>query len=481
MPQAEPIFGLGNPQRSPFLSSVTRLNCIVEQTENGRQPLAVLGLPGLVRHVATGDIPARGVFVKKGTLTFYVAVGNQVLSVLPNKAMTTIATLTTDSGPVWMADNGAQLFINDGVTPLIYTYTTGLSTLITDGDYQTGGRGAVFIEGRFVVYTVSGPNTGRCYFSDQYNGLAWDALNFITPSAKPTGIIGIDRLASDLVVRGQGSIEWFSGTPTPVAGALGFQPAASANTEVGCIGEQGSAKVGQRYFFVGESEGMASIYEINGYKIGDPISFPAIDEELSKRQLANAICTGYVVSGHPLFQITIPADSRAAAVTWIYDAMTKQWSKRGSHNRPYYRGLFAVSTNSTIYATDAFNGNLYRMDPQSYDEDGELLECEVTSTHLLKEGDGFTVNTVQVDVETGLGNPLPPGDNPHALLQVSKDGGKTWCIERYLTLGKMGHYHARARETAFGWGRDWAFRLRITDPIPRRIAGAYLGMTPGAA
>lgn len=481
MPQAEQIFGLGNPQRSSFLSSVTRLNCIVEQTENGRQPLAVLGLPGLVRHVSTGDIPGRGLFVKKGTLTFYMAVGSQVLAILPNKTFTTIANLTTDSGPVWMADNGTQLFINDGVTPQIYTYATGVSANITDGDYQAGARGAVFIEGRFVVYTVTGANGGRCYFSDQYNGFAWNALSFITPSAKPTGIIGIDRLASDLVIRGQGSIEWWAGAATPISGALGFQPSAAANTEVGGIAERGSAKVGQRYFFVGESDGMASVYEINGYRIGDPISLPAVDEDLSKVQLANAICTGYVVSGHPLFQVTIPADAKSAARTWIYDALTKQWSRRGSHNKPYYRGLFAASTNGQAYITDAFNGNLYRMDPQSYDEDGELMEFEVTSSHLLKEGDGFTVDTLQIDMETGQGNPLPPGDNPHAILRVSKDGGKTWCMERYVTLGKMGEYQARARETEFGWARDWAFQLLITDPVPRRMAGAYLGLTPGNA
>jgi hypothetical protein len=140
-----------------------------------------------------------------------------------------------------------------------------------------------------------------------------------------------------------------------------------------------------------------------------------------------------------------------------------------------------VGTNSKPFITDAFNGNLYTMEDQAYQEDGGLLPYEVTSALLLKEGDGFSIDLIQIDLETGEGNPLPPGDDPHAILSVSKDNGKTWCMERYVTLGKMGHYKARAQETQLGWARTWAFKLRITDPVPRRVTGVYLTLSPGDA
>ena len=477
---AIPIFGLGNPQRSPFLSSVDRLNCIVEQTENGRQHAAVLGLPGLVRHATPGETPIRGIFAKKGALTFYLAVGGSVVVLAPNGTTQTIATLTTDSGPVWMDDNGTQLFINDGITPLIYTYSTGLSAIITDIDYQVGARGAVFLQGRFWVYTVSGSNAGRCYASDLYDGLSWNALNFITPAARPTGIVGIDRWANDLVIRGQGSVEWWSGAPTPIAGALGFQPSAPANTQVGAVAEQGSGKVGQRYFFLGESDGTAGVFELVGYQ-AKKVSIPAVDDAMSRQSVPTAICTGYMVNDHPIFQVTIPSENPANAMTWIYDASTEEWSRRGSHGKPYYRGLMAAGTNSAVYITDAFSGNLYKMVEHAYDEDGEVMEYEVTSLHLLQEGDGFAIDKIQIDMETGLGNPIPPGDIPHGVLQVSKDGGHTWAIERYPDLGKMGRYTMRAQEHQFGWARDFAVRFRITDPIPRRVSGAYLTLNAGFA
>lgn len=477
---AEPIFGMGNQQRSPFLSTVSRLNCIVEPTDNGRQPAAILGMPGLVRYSNTGQLPARGIFVHKGALTFYLVVGNRVMAILPNLTLQTITTLTTDSGPVWMDENGTQLFINDAVTPIIYTYATATATIITDPDYPSEARGAAFLQGRFWVYTVSGPNAGRCYASDQYNGLSWDGLNFITPAARPTGITGIDRWADDLVIRGQGSIEWWSGAPSQISGALGFQPSSNANTSVGSLAERGSAMVGDQYFFVGDRNGSTSVFEVVGYQIV-PVSTPKVNEDLSRLQASTAMCTGYMVNEHPIFQVTIPGEISAGAITWIYDALTKEWSQRGSNGRPYYRGLFAVGTNGEAYITDAFNGNLYRMHEQTYSEDGESMPFEVGSTHLLKEGDAFSIEKIQIDMETGLGNPMPPGDDPHGILYISKDGGKTWPIERYVTLGKMGEFTTRAQEFQFGLGRDWAIRFRITEPIPRRVTGSYLVMNPAYA
>ncbi len=477
---AIPIFGLGNPARSPFISTVDRLNCIVEPSDNGRQPTALLGLPGLVRQATLGVYPIRGLFLKKGDLSFYVAVGNLISLIQPNGVIRTIATLTTDSGPVWMDENGTQLGINDGSTFQVYTYATGTTQMVTDIDYQTGARGCTFLEGRFWVYLTTGVNAGKCYASDQYNGLSWDALNFITPAARPTGITGIDRWYADLVIRGQGSIEWWSGNNSQVSGALGFQPSSPANTEVGSLSERGSAKVGQQFFFVGGSGGTSGVYEMSGYQI-TKVSTPAVDVALSQRQIATAICTGYVVYDHSLFQITIPAQSSDEALTLIYDATTGLWSSRSSAGLPYYRGLLAVNNSSTVFITDAFTGSLYRMDEQTYDEDGQIMEYQLTSSHMLKEGDGFAVDGFQVDMETGLGNPMPPGDDPHGMLQVSKDGGHTWCMERSVSLGKMGTYTTRAQEYQFGWARDWAFRFSITDPIPRRVTGAYLLLQPGYA
>lgn len=477
-----PIFGLGQPQRSPFLSTSDRLNCVVETTDNGRQIAALLGLPGLTSYATFGTMPARGLFVKEGTLTFIVAAGNQIILIAPTQPLTTLATLTTDSGPVWMDDNGTQLFINDGITPLIYTWATGVMTPVTAAGFQIGARGGVFLQGRFWVFTPStATNPGRVYASAQYDGTSWNALDFFIPAARPTGIIAVWRWFNDLIIVGQRCVEWWSGTPTAVAGALGFQPSANANTEIGGKGELGMASVNQRLFMVGGGEGTVGIYEISGYST-EKISPPALDVLLSALPTTStSVCCSYMASGHPIFQVTIPGQTAGAALTWIYDGLTGFWNKRSSYNLPYYRGLLSVHTLSTAYLTDAFTGTLYKMDETNYTEAGDPLEFEVTSTHLLKEGDRLALNAVQVDMETGLGNAAPPGNNPQGILQISKDGGHTWGQERFVPLGAVGQYTLRAQIRRLGAARDFAIKFRITEPIPRRVTGAYLLMEPGNA
>ena len=459
------------------------MNCLVEITDNGRQQAALFGMPGLRQFIDTGSLPIRGIVPKDGTLTFYLAVGNRVIVSEANQPLRTVATLDTHIGPVWMDDNGVQLFINDGSSPFIYTYQTGVATPITDPDYPRGARGAVFLAGRFWVFVpaINSGKDGRCYSSDQQNGLAWDGLNFFTPAARPDGILAIERRGDDLAVIGQKTIEWWSQGPVTLQGALGFIPSSSANSDVGGIAERGAAIVDQRFLFLGKEKSTARIYEANGYQV-TAISTPAVEDSLSKVSgLTSAVCCSYTVSGHPLFQITVPGGTKQTAVTWVYDLSTKLWSKRGSVNKPYYRGLLTAATLNNVYMTDAFNGKLYVIDPETNSDDGEPSEFEVTSTYLMKDGDSLILHAVWVDCETGIGNAVPPGDDPQAIMQISKDGGRTWGQEHFIPLGKIGDYTRQAKLRRLGSAKKFAIKFRILEPVPRRVVGAYLLMEPGNA
>ncbi|NOT96234.1 MAG: hypothetical protein HOP00_07985, partial [Nitrospira sp.] len=66
-------------------------------------------------------------------------------------------------------------------------------------------------------------------------------------------------------------------------------------------------------------------------------------------------------------------------------------------------------------------------------------------------------------------------------IQVSKDGGHVWGSERWVPLGKIGDYRRRAVRRRLGASRDIAIRFRITDPIPRRVCGAYLKLMAGVS
>ena len=473
--RAIPLFGLGNQQRSPFISTVERINCVVEMTDNGRQQAAILGLPGLTSFVDFGDLPARGVFSTDNDLTFFVVTGDQIIRAAFNQPPVTIGTLQTQEGPVWMDSNGRQLFINDGMDAFIYTFATNLLTQVEDVDFPESARGGIFLSNRFWVYSTD----GRVFASDLLDGLSWDGLNFFTPESVPDGIRAIARWFNDMVVFGTHSIEFWTASSTSVIGGLGFRPIAGANTEVGLEAELGYASTDQTLFFMGNSNGQTGIYELSGYG-AKKVSTPQIDDVFAKRTThSTAVATAYTVGGHPIFQITLPGQTSEVAITMIYDNLSNLWSFRRSYEQPYYRGLFATRSTDSVYITDAFVGKIHKMVEDVYTEDGNIFPFEVTGMHLLKEGDDLAIAEISVDIETGLGIPVGQGDNPQGMLQISKDGGHVWWSEVWVLLGKIGDYRRRAVRRRIGSARDIAVRFRITDPIPRRVTGAYMRLVAG--
>ena len=479
--QAVSIFGLGQQQRSPFISTVKRVNAVVEMTENGRQQAALIGMPGLASYVSTGGRPARALFIREGELTFYVVVDDQILQLSANLPAKLLGSFTTIEGPIWMADNGTQLLINDGVTAYIYTFATDSLTQIVDPDFPSGARGAEFLQDRFWVYVTSGTSANRVYGSDQFNGLSWDPLNFFTPEATPDGIVSIMRWYNNLIVWGRTSIEWWTGVAVNVPGQLGFQPITGASTEIGLGGELSYFGVGQRLFFLGRVSGQAGVYEIVNYQ-AVKVSTPAVDADIVRRiNHTISIGTGYMISGHGIFQLTFPDTTTQGAITWAFDTTTELWCERQSYSKPYYRGLHASTTLDRVFISDAFTGTIWEMSDAYQVEGDDPLIFEVTSIHLLKQGDQLAVDSIQIDMETGLGLSVGQGSDPRGMIQVSKDGGHVWGMEAWVPLGKIGAYKTRAIRRRIGAARDIAIRFRITDPIPRRVSGAYLYLTPGVS
>jgi hypothetical protein len=106
------------------------------------------------------------------------------------------------------------------------------------------------------------------------------------------------------------------------------------------------------------------------------------------------------------------------------------------------------------------------------------IAWEVDTRHFFKDYDRVTVDALVADFETGVGNAVAAGDDPQVMLQVSRDGGRTWGAEMQLPLGKIGEYEKRVEQRRLGTARDFVFKLRITDPVKRVLAGLGIRATP---
>ena len=64
------------------------------------------------------------------------------------------------------------------------------------------------------------------------------------------------------------------------------------------------------------------------------------------------------------------------------------------------------------------------------------------------------------------------------MLQVSKDNGRSWGTELWASLGAVGETTRRVVWRRLGMGRDWTFKLRVTDAAKFVISSASLKATP---
>ena len=76
-------------------------------------------------------------------------------------------------------------------------------------------------------------------------------------------------------------------------------------------------------------------------------------------------------------------------------------------------------------------------------------------------------------MEPGQGLQTGQGSNPQVMLQVSRDGGKTWGAELWRTLGAIGQYRTRANWLRLGRSRDWVMKFRVTDPVKPVFVAAW--------
>ena len=86
----------------------------------------------------------------------------------------------------------------------------------------------------------------------------------------------------------------------------------------------------------------------------------------------------------------------------------------------------------------------------------------------------------ELDVESGVGAPECCGVNPVWMLDISKDGGRTFGpLQTFRSMGRIGEYLTRLRWLRLGQGRQWILRLQSTDPVRRVIIGTYYDIYAG--
>lgn len=460
-----PLFGSGTAGKSFAVTRQRRLNVYFENRRDGdKTKVAVYGTPGLVLQFTASTplgLPLRGFQGTQSAL--YLVAYNQFQSVNNIGAALATGTLGTSSGLVSIVYSPTQVVIVDGASAYLYTPAT-LSFVAIVGFTATGAKTSTFVAGFFVAEQ---PGTQQAWVSNFQDGSTWGALAFLSMASTSDNILAVDNLSGNLILFGQKAMEFWQNQgsiPQPFAPVL-----SAANTwGLAAIFSRAhvlSANDQDSIIFLGQSEGgQVQLVQVTGFS-PKVISDPDVESIWNSfATTSDATAYSYQIDTHRFYQINFPTGGRS----WLYDGSTGVLSEvqtgpsvipvRHTGNLATY---FAGQTLVADYATNL----VYRLDPNAYTDNGAITIRQLITRHVLSSFNRIRVSLLYLDMETGVGLQSGQGSNPQIMLEYSKDNGRTWAAQRWVSSGLVGQYLTRVLWRRFGSTRDAVWRITQSDPV----------------
>jgi len=462
------LFGIGTKSESPAVTAQRRINCMVlPQTEMDRTAMALIGRPGLSLFVSSlGANPSRGMWAVNSLATpvVYTVHGDALLSIDNAGTASTIGTLNTSSGDVSMVDDGQFLMVVDGTNGYTYNMVTpGALTVVVDGNFTTKPGTVTYQDTYFIVTST---DSRQFNISDNNDPTTWPAVNIGYAGGGGGNLIAGRAANNILQLFGDTFSEFWQNTGSA---DLPYSRIPGSGQEFGLISKwtldlYDNSLVG----LFQNKQGAKDVSRMRGYsrtKLSDSdIDFLLADYST----VADAIGFSFMSHGHPLYALQLPT----VDVTHVYDGLAGAWCEwQATDGTRYWGNKFAKLANKFL-VSDRRNGNIYNVDTMVYTDNGSTIPMEVISKHLWMDDKNITVDTIQIDMQQGVGTDTGQGVNPVIDLQVSKDGGNSFTSVGFESVGKVGEYTERVIWRTLGVAFDWVFKLRITDPVNRVITGA---------
>lgn len=466
---AIPFIGDHSTGRSSAVNSQLLKNMYIErQDQTAKSPAVLYPTPGLTFLFSSGTGPCRSnglIFKEKA----YFISGADLVEFDGDLNQSTKGQLNTNNGWVSMTANPDEIFIADGTNG--YTFDGTTLTVVSDADYPDTASHVAFMDSYFVVPDPN--NVGRFYRSNSNDGTTWATLDFATAESSPDDMLVPYTLNTQLLMFGEHTTE-----PYYNSGNADFNldPIRGARFEWGVQAKNSIIKADNAVYWLARNEQGANIfmrYASNGPQV---ISNNDINYELDQlSQTSDGIALSYQQLGHTFIEWTFTAGDK----TFVYDATENAWHVRESKGLGRHRILGHVHFQDKHIVGDYLSSKFYTLDLDSYTDNGDRIERTRYAQFTHKDRNEVFIHELEIEFEHGVGLTTGQGSDPQAMLQVSKDGGKTWSNEIWRSIGKKGEYAGRARWHQLGRARQWLFKISVTDPVFVTIIGAYAKISEG--
>lgn len=472
------LFGVGYKAHSWAVTAQSRVNCYIERrAESDRTQFVLTQRPGLTLFAAPSARPTRGIW-SVNTLaapTMFVVQGANLYAISNSGLVTIIGMLNTAFGDVSMVDDGTYLVIVDGQFGYYYNMLTATGpTQITDGNFTTSPKTVTWMDTYFIVTSSA---TNQFQLSSNANPAVWPAVNINFTGSQPGALKAGIADHAILQLFGDVYTEFWQDAGTP---DFPFALIPGAAQEFGLAAPFSLAKFDNSVVGLFKNKmGGLNVSRMSGFNL-KRISDLDVEQAIELYpNVDNAQGYAVMASGHPFYIIYFPT----VDVSWMFDEQSNTWSTLQSYDGAgHYSGFLGnkfANFVQRLCVCSKTDGNIYEMKEDALNDNGALFPMEVTSKHIWNDDKYVGIQRLQIDMESGPGNAVSPGENPQMDLQVSKDGGNSFYSVGYSSVGKIGAYTQRVIWGRLGAARDWVLRLRISDPVRRIITGASAMVTLG--
>lgn len=455
--------------RSLPVSAQRSVNCYAEkEPDDAKTPVAVFVAPGMVSFVSVGTGPIRNLHLMNNIV--YVVSGQRLYSVTLAGVVTDLGGSIPGTNYTPMADNGTQVCIVNGSNGYIYSATGGFQ-IISDANFHSAN--SVTFYDNYFVFDWAGTN--KFFNSNSLDGTSYSGTDFASAEVSSDLVLSLVNQQENLLIFGQSTIEtWYD------AGQVNFPFARvdGGTIERGCAAALTPIKEDNSVFFLGDD---LVYYRLNGTSL-TRISTHAIEQAWQGyATVSDAYSFSYTFEGHKFINVVFPS----ANATWVHDIATGLWHERESwdiNNQSYgrWRGTCALKAFGKVLVGDFYSGSIGYLDATTFTEFGNIQQAMLTSPTIHKDRKRIFISCLEMDVESGVGLNAGQGSDPQIMLDISRDGGRTFgSPQRFNSLGKIGAYLQRVRWLRLGQARQWIFRVYISDPVKRVILRAHADMSFG--
>jgi hypothetical protein len=318
------------------------------------------------------------------------------------------------------------------------------------------------------------------FASNLFDGTTWSPLATAPVQSAPGALQVPFNLQENLFLIKEDTTEvWYnSGTATNVGFPFSRQPGSVFN--YGTPAPLSVAR-GMNTFFMLANErndngaSFVGVVEFTGsFQI---ISPPGITYQMSLwPSFSDAFGYFYSEGGHNFYVITSPSSNQ----TFVYDASTQLWHERSTWTgSPYAIGrhisnCYAHFSGMNLVG-DPFNGNIYQMSSNIYQDNGNPLVAMRVGGHVY-DPDNLSpifIRQLAVDMQTGDGI-AGSAQSAGMALSFSSDGGHKFSGDYVQSIGQGGQYGKRVVWWQLGSFVDFVARLRMSDNCKRNVIGVYV-------